>query len=364
MMKRSTIYHDPTKFAGWPANAGLFCWENEILAAFHVGEYLDKPTGHKIDEQKPITIGLARSLDGGDSWQVELDNPVNRINTEKPVPLPPEGIDFSHPGFALKVGKASVTILNSTFMVSYDRGHTWKGPYLLPDADGTLTPRTDYIVESESACLLMLSRRTKGIPCRHFPDRAYAVRLEDRGRRWRFLGYVADRQARSVLTSTVRMSDGRLICAFSRRRDPNREEKATEKRQRIYPLNNWIEVQESRDGGITWNLLSRLTTPYDAVAEKSNPAALSRLPDGRLVIVYAFRGDEPRLVARISADGGITWGDEIVLDSDTISEDMGYPRLVMLPFGRLVVVYFVATRELPQQHIKALIWTPGEEEPK
>jgi hypothetical protein len=361
-MKSITVYYDPAKFAGFPANAGLFYWENEILAAFHIGEYLDKPTGHRIDEERPMIIGLARSLDGGETWQVELDNPINRINTEPPIPLPPEGIDFSHPGFALKVGKAAVTILNSTFVVSYDRGHTWEGPYLLPDADGTLTPRTDYIVESESTCLLMMSRRMKGIPCRRFPDRAYAVRLEDRGRRWKFLGYVADKQARSVLTNTVRMSDGRLICACSRRRDPNREEKATEKRQRIYPLNNWIEVQESRDGGINWTPLSRLTTPYDAISQKGNPPALSRLPDGRLVIVYAFRGDNPRLVARLSADGGQNWGEEVVLDSDTISDDLGYPKTAMLPFGRMVVVYFIATREQPQQHIKALIWTPGEEQ--
>lgn len=364
MMKRITVYHDPSKFAGFPANAGLFCWENEILAAFHVGDFLEKPTGRKINEEKPMIIGLARSLDGGETWQVELDNPINRINTEKPIPLPAEGIDFSRPGFALKVGKASEQIQNTAYMVSYDRGHTWEGPYLLPDADDTLTPRTDYIVESESTCLLMMSRRMKGIPCRRYPDRAYAVRLEDHGRKWRFLGYVADRQARSVLTNTVRMSDGRLICAFSRRRDPNREEKATEKRQRIYPLNNWIEVQESRDGGITWNLLSRLTTPYDAIAQKSNPTALSRLPDGRLVIVYAFRGDNPRMVARISADGGTSWGDEIVLDNDSISDDMGYPKLAMLPFGKMVVVYYVATSEMPSQHIKALIWTPGEGEYK
>ncbi len=361
-MKHIMIYHDPLKFAGWPANAGLFSWGNEILAAFHVGEFLDKPMGHRIDEGKPIAIGLARSLDGGETWQVELDNPVNRINTEPPIPLPPEGIDFTHPGFALKIGKASVNIQNSTFMVSYNRGHTWEGPYLLPDADDTLTPRTDYIVESESTCLLMMSRRMKGIPSRRLPDRAYAVRLEDKGRKWSFLGYVADKQARSALTNTVRMSDGRLICTISRRRDPNREEKATEKRQRIYPLNNWIEVQESRDGGVTWTMLSRLTTPYDTISEKGNPAALSRLPDGRLVIVYAFRGDDPRLVARLSTDGGLSWGGEIVLDRDTISDDLGYPKTVMLPFGRLVVIYFIASREKPQQHIKALIWTPGEEE--
>ena len=38
--------------------------------------------------------------------------------------------------------------------------------------------------------------------------------------------------------------------------------------------------------------------------------------------------------------------------------DMGYPRLAQRADGKLVVCYYWATTELPQQHIAATIWDP------
>ena len=51
--------------------------------------------------------------------------------------------------------------------------------------------------------------------------------------------------------------------------------------------------------------------------------------------------------------GGLTVG--VLFDDDP---DLGYTRLVERTDGRLVVMYYWATAENPQQHIAASIWTP------
>ena len=66
------IYHRPGKFAGWPANHGMWCWGDEILVGFSAGDYKDLGPGrHAIDREKPEEHLLARSLDGGETWSIE-----------------------------------------------------------------------------------------------------------------------------------------------------------------------------------------------------------------------------------------------------------------------------------------------------
>lgn len=358
-MKNTLIYYNTQHYAGWPANAGMWSWGNEVLVAFHVGAYLPKKVGHRIDERKEIRTVMARTTDGGQTWKLELDNPIEEISRRKPIPLPEEGIQFAHPDFALKVGTAAVTIRNSTYVVTYDRGHTWQGPYLLPGASKTMTARTDYVIEGRSSCIMVLSKQTSGIPCKLLPDRSYAVRTDDGGHTWTMLGYLADKSARSALTNTVRMSDGSLICSVSRRYDAASEaEILPPKRGQTPHGNHWIEIRRSTDGGRHWRMLSILDMPYSLRSKSTNPSCLGHLPDGRLVIFYAFRGKISRFVARLSQDGGKTWGDEIILDGDINNEDVGYPKLAMLPFGKVLVVYHSVSSDRPQQHIKAIVWEP------
>lgn len=358
-MKSTLIYYDPHHFAGWPANAGMWNWGNEVLVAFHVGSYLPKKKGHHIDERKKIRTVLARSMNGGKNWKIELDNPIDEISRKQPIALPEAGIHFSHPDFALKVGTAAVSIHNSTYIVTYDRGHSWQGPYLLPGAGKNMTARTDYVIEGRSSCILVLSKQTSGIPCKALPDRSYAVRTDDGGHTWKKLGFVADKSARSALTNTVRMSDGSFICSISRRYDVVDASELRPAKGR-FPLhsNHWIEIRRSTDGGYHWHTLSVLDMPYSIYSQSSVPSCLGRFPDGRLVIHYAFRGENPRMVARLSKDGGKSWGEEIVLDDDISDDDIGYPKLAMLPFGTALVVYHSASIERPQQHIKCIAWRP------
>ena len=66
----------------------------------------------------------------------------------------------------------------------------------------------------------------------------------------------------------------------------------------------------------------------------------SRLNDGRLVLVFGYRAAPCGLRARVSADDGATWSDEIILRDDGGMSDLGYPRTVVRPDGELLSVYY------------------------
>jgi hypothetical protein len=362
-MRHKVVYYQQGMFGGWPANGGVWSWGNEILVCFHLGYYKEYSDTHCIDRDRPITIALARSLDGGKTWAMEQNLSINRLNIAEPMPLPKDGINFGHPDFALKIGKSSVNIVNHTFMVSYDRGHTWEGPYELPKFTGEMTARTDYIVEGPKSCMLLLSQNMKGIDCIYYSDRAFAARTDDGGITWRLLGYMTDDPARSVMPSTVRLVDGTLVTALRRRKDivlVNQEEAKHMQTGGHKPLckqENWIEIRNSCDRGQTWEFLAR-GAETDPLGRNGNPPAMVVLPDGRLVLAYGYRGNSPAIKARISEDGGQTWGEEIILRDDARMHDIGYPRMVVRPDGKVVTIYYYTTTEMPEQHIEATIWQP------
>ncbi len=110
------VYHQPGRFAGWPANHGIWSWGDEILVGFSVGTYKDLgPDRHAIDREKPEEHLFARSRDGGLTWAVEDPSkkgalvPAGRMLHGVPPPGLQErpwrdcegGIDFTHPDFAM-----------------------------------------------------------------------------------------------------------------------------------------------------------------------------------------------------------------------------------------------------------------------
>ena len=152
---------------GWPANHGIWNWGDEILVGYSRGYYKDLgPTRHHIDREKPEEFWMARSLDGGLTWN--LEHPAEKgfliprgkflHGTETPgQALPPvedlkEPMDFTHPDFVLTFRMENIDGGVSRFEYSYDRGKTWKGPYRLPDfgTPGTAA-RTDCLVEGEGS---------------------------------------------------------------------------------------------------------------------------------------------------------------------------------------------------------------------
>jgi hypothetical protein len=63
--------------------------------------------------------------------------------------------------------------------------------------------------------------------------------------------------------------------------------------------------------------------------------------------------------ARLSSDGGNTWGKEIVLREGAGAWDIGYSRTVQRSDGKLVTAYYWATEPMKERTIEATIWDPG-----
>jgi hypothetical protein len=89
------------------------------------------------------------------------------------------------------------------------------------------------------------------------------------------------------------------------------------------------------------------------------PSSLIRLRDGRLAITYGHRSPPFEIRARLSADSGRTWGTEITLREDGAQWDIGYPRTVVRPDGKIVTTYYWVPERDKERIIVATIWDPG-----
>jgi len=366
-----TVVAEPDRFAGWPANNGAWIWEGrELLVGYASGGYAVQP-GHNI--VPPISLRLARSLDGGETWQAEAPEGFTGEGGA-PTDAPGE-IDFSAPGFALRVmgaGYHGCEDPRGRWYYSLDRGRRWQGPYTLgalPDAPELrgweLTPRTDYVVCGPHECLLLLSARPRD---RFGSDRTFCARTSDGGASFRFVSWVVPPEDpyRAVMPCTVRCNLPQVgnPRAALERRGPHVDTLVSAIRRREPGAERcWIDAYVSRDDGASWSFLSYVG---DTGTANGNPPALLRLADGRLCCVYGNR-TRRRLVARLSspeggAEPGATWGPERILRDGYSSlekdEDFGYPRLVQRADGRLVAMYYWASARRPTQHIAATIWEP------
>lgn len=348
-IRHVTVYNEPGRFGGWPANHGIWSWGNEIVVGFSRGYYKDLgPERHNIDREKPEEHLLARSLDGGETWTIEHPNEQGYLlpqgealhGTElpgvaiKPAVDCPGGIDFTHPDFAFTARMSSANSGESRFYYSYDRARTWQGPFKLPlfGQKGVMA-RTDYVVFDKLECMLFLTAsKADGRE-----GRPFCARTVDGGKTWDFVSYIGpEPEGYAIMPATVRLDGDTLVTAI-RVKENNR---------------SWIDAYRSTDLGATWTYLGR---PAPDTGE-GNPAALLRLNDGRLLIAYGYRAAPFGMRARLSSDGGETWSDEIHLRHDGAGRDLGYPRMVQRPDGTLVCVYYYHDARQPERYIAATLF--------
>jgi len=342
-MKNVIAASNPGMFYGWPANNGAWTWKDgrEILVGLSYGKFVEQE-GHNTFEQKDYD-GLARSLDGGVTWKIE--NPTAYVPDAVESSPPPGGIKFDAPGFVMRVKYGN-------FLISQDRGKSWQGAYNFGDLtdtselkDMSLTSRTGYLVTGSNSCLIFMSALPKG---KEYEDRSFVAETTDGGKSFRFISWIVpkDDPYRVVMPSPVRLAHGTLAVAL-RRRIPQADDIC------------WLDCYGSRDSGRTWTFLGRIA---ETGKHNGNPPALAVLKDGRLACAYGNR-TRIGMYLRLSNDGGKTWDNEILLRNDfrmdKFSEkDFGYPRLVQNHKGELVVLYYWATKEQPQQQIAATILQP------
>jgi hypothetical protein len=350
-VKHVKVYHEPGRYAGWPANHGIWIWDNEILVGFSRAYHKDMGNRHNIDREKVELHALARSKDGGETWTLEdpgksglvpeLSFGIQRSDvTSVPVTKLDTKINFLHKDFALtaRMGKDD----HSNFWYSYDKGKSWKGPYLLPDfgAPGSMA-RTDYLIDSANEALLFLTVQKKNGK----EGRVMCVKTIDGGKNWAFVSWIGDEPAGySIMPASVRLSKNEILVTT----------------RTLEGTRSFIDSYYSADNGKSWTYRGKAADDTGV----GNPPAMIKMKDGRICLVYGFRSDPGAATtsdirAKISTDNGLTWGRDYILRNDGSGRDVGYSRAVQRPDGKIVAVYYFMDHKTgPERYIGATIWTP------
>ncbi len=330
-VRHAVVIKEEGRFCGWPANGGIWSWGDEILVGFVYGYYKDNLGGHDIDPDRKSEHKLARSLDGGETWQVE---PLTIAAPEGKAPAEP--CDFTAPGAALN-------FRGGEWSISRDRGKTWAGPYALLDTGRPgLLARTDYIVEGPRRVTAFIAAEKSG----GSEGQPLCIRTTDGGLTWKLVGWIGQEPPSgygyAIMPATVSLGGDNYLTFIRRAGQVER------KRQW------WVEPYVSPDDGASWYLLA-----HPRIENGGNPATLTRLENGNLALAYGWRKPPYGIRARISEDNGQTWDDEFVLRDDGASWDLGYPRTVQRTDGKCVTVYYFHHPDQPERYIAATIWDPA-----
>lgn len=362
------VYRNDHEFCAWPFNGGLWQFaDGEIAAGFFRGPCDYKTSGSASHGTVDREHVMARSRDGGRTWPAELLTPsfnqaemADTLSDTSRCIAPETAYDPHADGYCLMSGfgfPPADAPHRAYACVSTDRGRTWNAPSRLPGGlirttgFQYLASRPSYIVRNDSM-LLLFAHGLRGPLEKEDLFHAETSRSQgvvmgswDGGASWGIVGEISpDSQPCGViLPYPLLLGDGTILVAARRQYDG-------------YNANTTIH--ESTDGGRTWRFISRAN-------DWGAPANLVELPDGRIVCVYGYRQKPWGIRARVSADRGRTWGEEIVLRDDGGSWDVGYPRTILSSDGALVTVYYINRKDDSIQHdggvrhIAATIWHPG-----
>jgi hypothetical protein len=292
------------------------------------------------------------SLDDGKSWEKRAPGAPhspgtlsNRMNVAFGA-LPGGEVLLVASGWSLKLDASTPSglqidkILRPWVSRSLDGGRTWKidresfpefspggghqipfGPVQAGASGDLLVPVYDNIPNPKTG-------KTKW-------THVYVYRSRDRGKSW-IDPVMIDAEASYNETALLHVGEGRWL-AFCR--------------------TTHLVVYESPDDGRTWTKIGPATD------KACYPANAIRLRDGRILLSYGNRmiGD-PRVEAKVSADGGRTWSAPIRL-VDVVAapkpglEDMGYPSSVQLADGSVLTAYYAKHSRLHDgYHLAVIQW--------
>ncbi len=272
---------------------------------------------------------MIRSRDNGRTWsdKTVVDDETWRFSQTEDVPW------VQLPGGAMFLNLYAWTISPLPIGAQLEAGrpfiHTFEGLYGIRSTDGgrSWTERSPIRVDK-------LPRLAARVPPTVMPDgelvlpvygwtspsqitSAWLIRSRDEGRTWGEAAKIAgDGTTRFDEPFVLRKRDGGMIAMIR--------------------TGGYLYQSGSVDGGRTWS---------KAVATKiwGFPAHLLELKDGRILCSYGYRRAPFGLRACVSRDGGRTWDvdREIVLRDDGGTGDLGYPSVVEVGDGRLLVVYWM-----------------------
>ncbi|MEX2640559.1 MAG: sialidase family protein [Balneolales bacterium] len=327
------VFYEEDRFAGWPANNGIWSWEDEILVGFVEADYHESAGFHTYD-RNTARHKYARSRDGGLTWSIEdafelgqtargYDHNLDTAAAAPPVRLTGPVPDFRDPDFIMTFIRQDNNKGPSHFYYSGNRGRIWEGPFEFPEMDtpGVAT-RIDYLVDGQQELNAFITVAKDN----EREGRVAMARTVNGGVDWNIVSWLGPEHGGfDIMPSSVRLSP-RDIFTVIRTRDTN-------------PTRDYLKAFQSADNGNTWR---QLDDPVADTGQYGSPPALLQLEDGRLALAYVYRSDYgSRLCIRVSPDEGQTWSHEIPLRAgDGATADVGYPRMVQRPDGNLVLVYY------------------------
>jgi hypothetical protein len=361
-IRRSIVFCQPDRFAGWPANYGLWHWGEEVVSIFVVGWVGPLRGLHARDTSRPFAPVVARSFDGGATWTIDAftgviptgaatlsgDEHVDhhlqvgpRLRPDQ-FATPKDPIDFTDPEQIVLCARTGIESgAQSWFYTSRDRAHTWNGPYRIPELGTTaMSARTDIVpLGSHEALFQLTTGKSDGTEGRTLCAWTCDGALTLHRRSW--IG--AEPAGWAIMPSSIRLPDGTILCARRRaERDDSRRR-------------HWIDLYVSSDRGRNWRYLA---TPVPDTGPGGNPPSLVQLADGRLVLVFGYRAAPAGLRAVVSDDGGLTWSNQQILTDDIATSDMGYPKAVAMDDGSVLAVYYGNRASESERYVEAVRWRP------
>jgi hypothetical protein len=205
-----------------------------------------------------------------------------------------------------------------------------------------IAARTDYLVSNSDECMLFLTAAKRNGD----EGFVFCARTTDGGKTLDFVSRIGpEPEGFAIMPASVRLSQTRILVAVRCRRVVQGLEKAQ----------NWIDLYASNDNGATCDYVNR---PVVSTGVGGNPPAMIKLHDGRLCLTYGYRDAPHSIRARLSADDGATWGEEIILRDDGGNHDIGYPRTVQRADGKVVAVYYFNDHPDGERYIAATLWEP------
>lgn len=316
------------------------------LARLPNGEIVAAVYNQPSHGARPGEVDLYASADGGRTW-TKRGTPTRRpagaygrlnhavgVARDGAVHVVSGGWEYDGPG--PKDSYKKKKLLRPEASRSSDGGRTWQFGTAFPaGADGmTLVPFGN--VETGADGVLRVAAYSYNQAAKPRVDICYVIESRDQGRTWT-RGSVVGQPAANE-TDLLHLGGGRWLAAarnLGRNGQPGHA----------------IDLYASEDDARTWRQIAQPT------AGNQHPGDLLKLADGRVLLVYGDRRPGHYGVgAMVSADGGRTWSEGVLLTTGVLSRDSGYPSSVQLADGTIVTGFYGKTKAYQGYQLGVVRW--------